>query len=137
MGNDINFSDFSLNNISFDSVAQKYMPLIISRANYFSRYNIECEELIQEGLMGLYNAFKNFSPTKQVSFSTFATHCINNKMLSLIRAFSAKKSFPLRNYVSLDDDLNENIIPYNSLLNSDPQEIYANFCDKQIGRAHV
>lgn len=111
---------------SFEHIAKTYMPLIDGRASFFSQYGIDREELIQEGLLGLYSALKHYDEKKATEFKTFALHCINNKMLSCIRYFNANKSLPLKDYLSLSDDLCENIVVRNNLTSQDPQEIYVN-----------
>ncbi|MEF9983596.1 MAG: sigma-70 family RNA polymerase sigma factor [Oscillospiraceae bacterium] len=109
--------------ITFEFLAKKYMPLINGRAAFFSKYGIENEELIQEGLLGLYSAFQHYDSTREASFKTFAAHCINNKMISFIRTLNTNQSIPMKNYVPLNEDF-ENFLIDDAFYSQDPQEIF-------------
>ncbi|MCL2753062.1 MAG: sigma-70 family RNA polymerase sigma factor [Defluviitaleaceae bacterium] len=60
------------------------------------------EDLIQEGMVGLYKAMREYSSENSASFATFATQCIKNQILDAIRSAARKKHSPLNTYVSMD-----------------------------------
>lgn len=62
------------------------------------------EDLVQEGMIGLYKAIKQFDPSKNAYFTGFATVCIKNQMLDAIKNASRKKHLPLNSYVSMDGE---------------------------------
>lgn len=62
----------------------------------------DSEDLIQEGMVGLLAAIREFDPCKNVSFSTFAATCIRNRIVSAIKAASRDKHTPLNTYISLE-----------------------------------
>src|SRR5574344_1293100 len=90
-----------------------YKPLISTVARKYFLVGGEIDDLVQEGMIGLYKAIKNFDATREASFKTFATICINRQVQSLIR-----KSTNLKNKIffeMLDTDASESIdIPSNS-----------------------
>ncbi|MCL2576145.1 MAG: sigma-70 family RNA polymerase sigma factor [Defluviitaleaceae bacterium] len=60
------------------------------------------EDLIQEGMVGLYKAIREYRADFTASFATFATVCIKNQILDAIKSASRKKHSPLNGYVSMD-----------------------------------
>ena len=64
----------------------------------------ENEDLIQEGMIGLIKAVRDFDLTQKTSFSSFAELCVSRQMYSAIEASNRKKHLPLNSYVSLYED---------------------------------
>lgn len=89
-------------NIIFD----KYKPLIVDRANYLCKYGkkfgLEINDLIQEGMVGLNDAIKNFSESRDTTFYTYAAKCINSRMISCIVKFSRFKHKILNDSILLE-----------------------------------
>ena len=81
-------------------------------AGLFSRraYNIESlavgetEDLIQEGMIGLFNALRDYNPDKNASFSTFANLCVNRQLCKAIEISGRNKHKPLNTYISLSEE---------------------------------
>ncbi len=65
----------------------------------------DSEDLVQEGMLGLLAAMREFDSTKDASFSTYAEVCIRNRLLSAVKAASRDKHTPLNSYVPLDSAL--------------------------------
>jgi len=65
------------------------------------------EDLIQEGMIGLYKAIRDFRKEKEVSFQHFAELCITRQMYTAVEASQRKKHAPLNSYISLYDDSRE------------------------------
>ena len=70
----------------------------------FRNVRLETEDLIQEGMIGFLSAVYSFSDERGASFSTYASHCIRNRLLSVIRATLSKKRIPSDMTVSLQDN---------------------------------
>lgn len=59
------------------------------------------DDLIQEGMIGLFKAINGYDGTSGASFETFATHCINRQMYSAIKKSNRQKNIPLNSYISI------------------------------------
>lgn len=60
------------------------------------------DDLIQEGMIGLYKAVVSYDPEKGASFDTFASQCINRQLYSAVKKSNRKKNMPLNSYISID-----------------------------------
>ena len=65
----------------------------------------DSEDLIQEGMVGLLHAMRNYDPERQAQFRTYAEVCIRSRLLSAVRAAGRDKHSPLNHYVSLETPL--------------------------------
>ena len=90
-----------------EHLLQKYKPLVIKMSNKLFLIGAEKEDLIQEGMVGLFKAIRDYEPAKEVLFFTFAELCINRQMLSALEAASRKKHSPLNSYISISVDEKE------------------------------
>ena len=90
-----------------DRLFEKYKPLVTSIANSFyvfgKRLGLEFSDLMQEGYIGLYNAYSSFNEYGDVKFYTYALTCIRNHLNTYCRNMSVKKYYYLNNSLSLDD----------------------------------
>ncbi len=80
----------------------RYTGLIKSRALAFYNGAIEMEDLMQEGIIALYQCIKSFDPAAS-SFSTFARLCVDRALISEVRAVSRKKRIPKDKLIRLCD----------------------------------
>lgn len=71
----------------------------------------DSEDLIQEGMLGLLTAIRNFSPTRDASFRTYAEICIRSRLLSAVRAARGGKHAPLNESVPFETSLFDRIDP--------------------------
>ncbi len=71
----------------------------------------DSEDLIQEGMLGLLDAIRQFDPQRDASFHTFAEVCVRNRLRSAVRADARSKNQPLNFSVSLDEAEGESPIP--------------------------
>lgn len=88
-----------------DALAQlisHFLPLIKAKSSRYSLVGLEQDDLIQEGLIGLFNAVKNYDPARGASFDTYARRCIHSRMVECLSSFLAQKHLPLRNYLPID-----------------------------------
>ncbi len=86
-----------------DFLMEKYKNLVRKEANAMYLIGGENEDLIQEGMIGLFKAVRDFDLSRDTSFASFAKLCIRRQMYSAIEAASRKKHGPLNSYVSLNE----------------------------------
>lgn len=85
-----------------DYLLNRLKSMVKSEAKTFYIAGAEREDLIQEGMIGLYKAIMDYDMQKELKFVSFASICIKRKMYSAIEASNRKKNIPLNNYVSID-----------------------------------
>ena len=83
-----------------DFILDKYKPLVRKKANTMYLIGGDTDDLIQEGMIGLFKAVRDYNPQKEASFFTFAELCIMRQLYSALEASNRKKHIPLNNYVS-------------------------------------
>ena len=87
-----------------DYICDKYKNLVRSKAKSMFILGADSEDLIQEGMIGLFKAVRDYDTGRDASFSTFAELCINRQMYTAVQASKRQKHFPLNTYVSLDSE---------------------------------
>lgn len=81
----------------------KYKDLVNAKVSKYFIIGAEREDMIQEGLIGLFKAVRNFDPDKQNSFSSFANLCVKRQMITAIKTSNRQKHIPLNSSVSLNN----------------------------------
>ena len=81
---------------------ERYKQLVRSRAHSYFLIGADHEDLVQEGMLGLYKAVCEYDETKSAAFKSFAELCITRQILSAIKNATRKKHTPLNHYVSLN-----------------------------------
>lgn len=92
-----------------DYLMEKYKELVRYKARAMFLIGGETDDLIQEGMIGLFKAVQNYQPDKDTSFQTFATLCIDRQLYSAIQNSNRQKHMPLNSYVSLSEEEQEDI----------------------------
>ncbi len=87
---------------SMEELLLRYAGLVRGRARGFFLVGGETEDLIQEGMIGLYRAISDYK-SENSTFKTFAYLCITRRILDAVKASARKKNVPLNGYVSLFD----------------------------------
>ncbi len=85
-----------------DFLLEKYKHLVRMKANTMFLLGGDTDDLIQEGMIGLFKAIREYDPERNDSFAAFAGLCITRQMYTAIKASNTKKNQPLNNYVSFD-----------------------------------
>jgi len=85
-----------------DFVMVKYKSMVRKKARAMYLLGGENEDLIQEGMIGLIKAVRDYNPEQGASFQSFAELCVSRQMYSAIEASKRKKHLPLNSYVSLN-----------------------------------
>lgn len=86
----------------------KYKDLVNSKVGKYFIIGAEREDIIQEGMIGLYKAIKGFDHCKQNTFKTFANLCIERQLITAIKSSNRQKHMPLNSYLSLNTSAYEN-----------------------------
>ena len=80
----------------------KYKELVNMKVSKYFMIGAEKEDIIQEGMIGLFKAIKSFDATKQNSFKSFANLCIERQLITAIKTSNRQKNMPLNSYLSLN-----------------------------------
>ena len=91
--------------IAEEALVMRYNRLVRVCARPYFLAGGDSEDLIQEGMVGLLNAIREYDPGKRSSIRTYAETCIRNRILSAIRAAARDKHTPLNHYVSYETPL--------------------------------
>ena len=105
-----------------DYLLDKYKNLVRSRARAMFLAGGETDDLIQEGMIGLFKAVRDYETDKGTAFRSFAALCVERQMLSAVQNSNRKKHSPLNSSVSLDADP-ENEIWTSGRAEGNPEEI--------------
>jgi len=85
-----------------DYLMEKYKYLVRNKAKTLFLIGGDKDDLIQEGMIGLYKAIRDYQADKDSSFFNFADLCISRQIYSAIKASNRKKNIPLNTYISLN-----------------------------------
>ncbi len=89
-------------NDAIEEMLNRYKNMVRSKATALYLVGADKEDLIQEGMIGLFKAIREYAPERNDSFAAFAGLCITRQMYTAIKASNTKKNQPLNNYVSFD-----------------------------------
>ena len=92
--------------LAIDFLMDKYKDIVRLKAKTLFLIGGEKEDLIQEGMIGLYKAIRDYQADKNPSFYAFADLCISRQIYSAITASQRKKNLPLNTYISLYTPVN-------------------------------
>ncbi len=90
-------------NNAFEEIVNRYKPLVSALATSYCTPDFDVCDFIQEGLLGLLNACKTFDADGGASFKNYASLCIKNRFVSIIRKSKSKSVIPNDSIVSIDD----------------------------------
>ena len=85
---------------ALDALIRRYTGFVRLKASSYFLAGGESDDLIQEGLIGLYKAVRDFRPDKETSFRSFAELCITRQIITAIKTATRYKHAPLNTYVS-------------------------------------
>ena len=116
---------------ALDFIMDKYNNIVNMKASKFFAAGIEREDIVHEGLIGLYKATQSYNVEKQSSFKSFANLCIERQLITVVKSANRQKNIPLNSAFSLntpayeDSDLDA-IEVLNLNLVEDPLDTIAN-----------
>lgn len=90
-----------------DYLMEKYKGFVRQKARAMFLIGGETDDLIQEGMIGLFKAVQSYHPGKEASFRTFAGMCIDRQLYSAIQNSNRQKHMPLNSYISLSEEPEE------------------------------
>ncbi len=96
------------NEEALEILLDKYKELVNMKVGKYFIIGAEKEDIIQEGMIGLYKAVKNYEMNKQNSFKSFANLCIERQLITAIKTSNRQKHMPLNSSVSLNTTVYEN-----------------------------
>ncbi len=117
------------NNIALDYLINKYRNFVRAKARSYFLIGADREDIIQEGMIGLYKAIRDFRNDKLSSFRAFAELCVTRQIITAIKTATRQKHIPLNSYVSLnkpiyDEDSDRTLLDVLSGTKiSDPEEL--------------
>jgi RNA polymerase sporulation-specific sigma factor len=85
---------------ALDGLIRRYTPFVRLKASSYFLVGGASDDLIQEGLIGLYKAVRDFRPDKETSFRSFAELCVTRQIITAIKTATRYKHTPLNSYVS-------------------------------------
>ncbi len=85
-----------------DYLIQKYRNFVRAKARTYFLIGADKEDIVQEGMIGLYKAIRDFKGDKLSSFKAFAELCITRQIITAIKTATRQKHIPLNSYISLD-----------------------------------
>ena len=105
---------------AIDFLIEKYKDLVNMKVSKYFMIGAEREDIIQEGMIGLFKAIQNFNSDKQNSFKTFANLCVERQLITAIKTSNRQKHMPLNSYLSLsasafnnsDEDVDSSMIEF-------------------------
>ena len=86
--------------VALDQLMRRYTSFVRLKASSYFLAGGDSEDLIQEGLVGLYKAVRDFRPDKETSFRSFAELCVTRQIITAIKTATRFKHAPLNTYVS-------------------------------------
>ena len=88
--------------LASEFLLNKYKNFVRSKARSYFLVGADHEDIVQEGMIGLFKAFRDFKPDKLSSFRAFAELCITRQIITAIKTATRQKHIPLNSYVSLN-----------------------------------
>ena len=90
------------NSEALEYLINKYKNFVRAKARSYFLIGADREDIVQEGMIGLYKAIRDFRGDKLASFKAFAELCITRQIITAIKTATRQKHIPLNSYVSLD-----------------------------------
>lgn len=88
--------------IALEYIIKKYKNFVKAKAKSYFLIGADKEDIIQEGMIGLYKAVRDFDASKTNSFKGFADICITRQIITAIKTATRQKHIPLNSYISLN-----------------------------------
>ncbi len=90
---------------AMDYLLSKYRGMVKKKARTYFLIGADREDVVQEGMLGLFKAVRDYKAEKNVSFRVFAELCITRQIITAIKRASRQKHVPLNSYISLNRPL--------------------------------
>ena len=93
--------------MALEYLISKYKNFVRSKARTYFLIGADREDIIQEGMIGLYKAIRDYRYDRQTSFHSFAEICVTRQIITAIKTATRQKHMPLNSYVSLNKPVYE------------------------------
>lgn len=90
------------NNAALEQLINKYKNFVRAKAKTYFLVGADKEDIVQEGMIGLFKAIRDFKDDKMVSFKSFAEICVTRQIITAIKTATRQKHMPLNSYISLN-----------------------------------
>ena len=118
--------------VAVDYLVDKYKNFVRAKARSYFLIGADKEDIIQEGMIGLYKATRDFKDDRLASFKAFAELCVTRQIITAIKTATRQKHIPLNSYVSLNKPIYTDE-PERTLMDvigegqgTDPEELFIN-----------
>ncbi len=88
--------------LALEYLIKKYKNFVRSKAKSYFLIGADKEDIVQEGMIGLYKAIRDYNEEKTTSFKAFAEICITRQIITAIKTATRQKHIPLNSYISLN-----------------------------------
>lgn len=85
-----------------EHLIEKYKPLVRAKARSYFLVGADREDIVQEGMIGLFKAVRDYKDDKSIPFRVFAEICITRQIITAVKTATRQKHIPLNSYVSLN-----------------------------------
>ena len=124
------------NEDAMEELMRTFKPKVIAISREYFLIGAEFDDLIQEGMIGLYKAIRIYDETKNHSFSAFASLCIHRQIQNAVKNANRKKNSPLNSYIPIKYYDGSNVSDEDSVLRlviaDENSDIEQNYIDKEI-----
>ena len=117
---------------AMETLIARYKNFVRAKTRSYFLIGADRDDIIQEGMLGLFKAIRDFDDTKNNSFRTFAELCVTRQIITAVKTATRLKHTPLNNYVSFnkpvyEDETEKTLLEIlNNRLELDPEEIIIN-----------
>lgn len=116
-------------NQALDYLINKYRPFVRAKTRTYFLIGADSEDIVQEGMIGLYKAIRDFRNDKLSSFRAFAELCVTRQIITAIKTATRQKHIPLNSYISINKPIYDeesdrtllDVLPGGQV--SDPEEL--------------
>ena len=123
--------ELALNGDSYalEYLLNKYKNFVRAKARSYFLIGADREDIVQEGMIGLYKAIRDYRPNKLSSFKAFAELCVTRQIITAIKTATRQKHIPLNSYISLnkpiyDEESDRSLMEFISGVRvTDPEEL--------------
>lgn len=124
-------------NEALDYLMNKYKILVEKKAKSYFLIGASRDDIIQEGMIGLFKAIRDFKEEKTASFYSFADLCVTRQMISAVKASTRQKHLPLNSYISLNKPSYEEENDKTTLIDKMPSRKIINPEELLIGQENI
>ncbi len=118
--------------LGMEHLIERYKPLVRAKARSYFLVGADREDIVQEGMIGLFKAVRDYRYDKKIPFRVFAEMCITRQIITAVKTATRQKHIPLNSYVSLnrkvfDENSDKSLMELVQEISvADPEELFIN-----------